>query len=84
MIDINTLISRADAYKQAAGISEDSTVSHRVFRDSKKLAALRQGADITVGRFNAAMRWFDLNFPQPAASAAQTQEQNHVETSDGC
>lgn len=22
--------------------------------------------------------------PQPAASAAQTQEQNHVETSDGC
>ncbi len=80
MIDILTLIARADAYKAAAGLYEDSTVSYRVFGDTKKLAALRNGPDITVGRFNAAMRWFDQNWPeiQPAASAAPTCESCHV------
>ncbi len=80
MIDISTLIARADAYKLAAGLSEDKTVSHRVFGDSKKLTSLRKGADITVGRFNAAMEWFDRNWPssQPAATAAQPQEHPHV------
>lgn len=62
MQQIAHLLSVADAYKAALGI-EDTTVSARVFNDSKKLTALRSGADITVGRFNAAMRWFDENWP---------------------
>ncbi|MEE2860864.1 MAG: hypothetical protein VYB46_08640 [Pseudomonadota bacterium] len=66
MIDMNSLIARADAYKVAAGVSEDTTVSHRVFGDTKKLSALRRGGDITVRRFNAAMAWFDQNWPAQA------------------
>lgn len=64
MMSIEALLARADAYKLAAGVDQDSTVSYRVFGDSKKLSALRSNADITVGRFNAAMRWFDENWPE--------------------
>lgn len=64
MASIAQLISIADAYKALTGIKDDSTVSHRVFRDSKKLGALRQGdADITVRRFNASLFWFRDNWP---------------------
>ncbi|ASY56463.1 hypothetical protein SS05631_c15270 [Sinorhizobium sp. CCBAU 05631] len=45
---------------------EEKTVSNRVFSDSKKLGAMRAGGDITVGRFNAAMRWFSVNWPEEA------------------
>ena len=65
MQQIAHLLSVADAYKAALGI-EDTTVSARVFNDSKKLASLRSGSDITVGRFNAAMRWFSTNWPDDA------------------
>lgn len=65
MIDIGHLLALADAYKSATGL-EDVTVSHRLFGDSKKLAALRTGSDITVGRFNGAMDWFSANWPANA------------------
>ena len=65
-MDVKTLINIADLYKAAEGIEADSTVSHRVFGDTKKLSALRAGADITVGRFNAAMAWFASNWPAGA------------------
>lgn len=90
MIDITALLRRADEYKRLSGIMQDKTVSYRVFGDSKKLESLRCGADITVRRFNAAIEWFDQNWPlaenppQPAASAAPTQEHSHENTSDGC
>ncbi|AZB70155.1 MULTISPECIES: hypothetical protein [Cereibacter] len=60
---IDDLLKQADAYKEAFGIDSDATVSYRVFGDSKKLSALRAGADITVSRFNAAMDWFEKNQP---------------------
>ena len=63
MQTVETLLARADAYKRAAGVDHDSPVSHRVFGDSKKLSALRSGADITLRRFNDAMSWFDENWP---------------------
>lgn len=66
MIEIIHLLSAADAFKKATGL-EDVTLSHRMFGDSKKLAALRSGeADITVGRFNASMIWLSENWPQDA------------------
>ncbi len=70
MIEIDALISRADAYKVASGIVDDTTVSYRVFGDTKKLTALRGGADITVRRFNAAMCWFDQNWPRETSEDA--------------
>lgn len=66
MADLNHLLTTADAYKAATGVPKDETVSSRAFGDSKKLSALRDGADITVGRFNATMRWFSLNWPSGA------------------
>lgn len=70
-MDINDLIARADEYKMAAGIVDDSTVSYRVFGDTKKLAAMRRGADITTRRFNAAMRWFDQNWPSSPSTTSE-------------
>lgn len=65
MNEISHLLSVADEYKAALQI-EDTTVSARVFDDSKKLGALRGGADITVGRFNSALIWFATNWPDGA------------------
>lgn len=80
MIDTATLIERADAYKAATGITEDTTVSHRVFGDTKKLGALRRGGDITVRRFNAAMAWFAANWPAPSNSNPEVS--HHDQPSD--
>jgi hypothetical protein len=63
MASTQHLIEIADAYKVAASIERDQTVSYRVFGDSAKLTALRTGADITVKRFNAALEWFAGNWP---------------------
>lgn len=63
MMNVNHLLAIADAYKAAAGVSADTTVSSRVFGDSKKLTSLRSGSDITVGRYNHAIMWFEANWP---------------------
>lgn len=65
MIDIAHLLAVADAFIEATSVKE-VTLSHRLFADSKKLTAMREGADITVGRFNAAFMWLDANWPQGA------------------
>ncbi|MDQ0996911.1 hypothetical protein QFZ34_002093 [Phyllobacterium ifriqiyense] len=65
MINIQHLLTVADAYREALCI-EDKTVSSRVFDDSKKLTALRSGSDLTVSRFNDALRWFSSNWPDDA------------------
>lgn len=65
MIEITHLLSVADAYRLATGV-EDTTVSYRVFGDTKKLGAMRAGADVTVGRFNDAMVWFSTHWPEGA------------------
>lgn len=64
MIDRFDLVRAADCYRGAAGGLSEKTLSYRMFRDSKKLAALRGSADITVGRFNAAMCWMAENWPE--------------------
>lgn len=65
MNEVAHLISIADEYVRATG-TKDVTVSFWVFNDSKKLAALRGGADITVGRYNAAIQWFSDHWPDDA------------------
>jgi len=65
MMNTAHILTLADAYKAALGL-EDKTVSSRVFDDSKKLTAIRTGSDLTVSRFNAAIRWFDENWPEDA------------------
>jgi hypothetical protein len=65
MLTIHHLIHLAAEYARLMGV-EEKTVSNRVFSDSKKLAAMRAGGDITVGRFNEALRWFSKNWPEGA------------------
>ena len=65
MLTHRHLLQLIDAYTEATNV-EDKTLSFRVFGDSKKVSALRGGADITVGRFNAAYRWFSDNWPDDA------------------
>ncbi len=65
MIQITHLLSLADAFQKAVPVT-DTTLSFRIFKDSKKLGALRGGSDITTGRFNDAIVWFDDNWPEDA------------------
>jgi hypothetical protein len=65
MFQITDLISVAEAYCLAKAIPE-TTLSARMFNDAKKLAALREGAGITVARFNAALIWLARNWPADA------------------
>jgi hypothetical protein len=54
-----------DAYERAIDASDTKT-SWRVFGDSKKVGALRSGADIQVKRAEAAFHWFSDNWPGAA------------------
>jgi hypothetical protein len=62
---IKSLLSVIDAYGMAGG-HPDTKTSWRVFGDSKKVAALRSGADIQVTRAEAALQWFADNWPDGA------------------
>lgn len=65
MISPEHIVRLATAYAEA----EDKplvTVSSRVFGDSKKLAAMAEGADITVRRYVHALQWFSDNWPSQA------------------
>ena len=66
MNGIEHLCELARLYGEAEGI-EPVTVSWRVFGDSKKLGAIQAGADIQLGRFEKAVRWFSDNWPAAAA-----------------
>lgn len=66
MMTSETLLSVADAYRDLVEIEKETTLSYRVFGDTKKLGGLRAGADITVSRFNLAMAWFAENWPDGA------------------
>lgn len=79
MIEITALLAVADAYKAATGLDRDTTVSHRVFGDTKKIESLRAGGDITVGRYNMAMAWFRTNWPDGVSRPAAL-EPFHPET----
>lgn len=60
---IETILALSRAYGAAEDI-EPKTVSWRVFRDSKKLAALESpNGDIQTRRADAALQWFSDNWP---------------------
>jgi hypothetical protein len=65
MLQIAHLLALADEYQRVDPI-EDKTLSGRIFGDQKKLAALRDGSDITTARFNASVQWFSDHWPDGA------------------
>lgn len=66
MIRTADLVHVADLFRAATGVERESTLSHRVFGDGKIINNLRNGSDITLGRFNAAMQWFAGHWPDGA------------------
>lgn len=62
---IESILTLADAFTKAENI-ELSTVSWRVFGDTKKLPAMRAGADIQVTRATKALQWFSDHWPNGA------------------
>ena len=65
MSAIDHLLVAARAYGQAEGL-DLTTVSWRLFQDSKKLGALVDGADIQTRRLERAMAWLSGNWPEGA------------------
>lgn len=65
MSGIDQLLAVARVYASVEGI-DLSTVSWRVFGDTKKLKAMEQGADIQVRRYEGAMTWFSAHWPKNA------------------
>lgn len=58
------LLSLVDEFSRASGGVADKTLSYRLFGDSKKVTALRVGGDITLSRYNDALRWLADNWPE--------------------
>lgn len=65
MLQITHLLALADEYQRVDRVA-DTTLSFRVFADSKKLAALRADGDMTTARFNLTVQWFSDNWPDGA------------------
>lgn len=63
MIEAKNIVTLSRIYADAHGISL-KTVSSRVFSDQKKIAAIENGKDITIGRFNDALLWFSEKWPE--------------------
>lgn len=65
MSAIDQLLSLCREYGRATGV-DTTTVSWRVFGDSKKLGAIIDGADIQTRRLERAVGWFSANWPESA------------------
>jgi len=65
MSAIDHLLRLSDSYRGATGIGQ-SALSWRMFGDTKKLRALREGADIQVKRLEKTLQWFSDNWPDGA------------------
>lgn len=68
MLTVTDLISIADEYRRIAGIERETTLSYRMFGDTKKLALLRSGgADVTMTRFRAGLDFLLEHWPEAAS-----------------
>jgi hypothetical protein len=65
MSAIDQLLRLTAEYERAAGV-DTVTASWRIFGDSKKLGALKDGKDIQVKRLEAALHWLSANWPADA------------------
>jgi hypothetical protein len=73
MITAQTLLKIIDQCLALTGLPE-TTLSYRIFEDTKKIADLRRGRDITLGRFGMAMRWLAANWPAGHALPEELQK----------
>lgn len=62
---IRRLLAVIDAFLEAEPLKE-TTLSFRIFNDSKTISLLRNGADITTGRMQSAIEWMSDRWPSDA------------------
>ncbi len=62
MMMTQQIVQLADRYSKHEGMAV-STLSMRLFCDSRKIDNLRDGKDLLTKRFEAAVRFFDQNWP---------------------
>ena len=62
---IENILTLSRAYAKAEKVSL-TTVSWRVFGDTKKLRVLQTGGDLRTKRAAAALQWFGDNWPEKA------------------
>lgn len=64
MLTVPNLIRIADRFRELADIPKETTLSHRMFGDSKKLRQLRdRSTDLTLSRFIGALSYLADNWP---------------------
>lgn len=63
MITEAELLRIVDAVAASTGLS-DTTLSSRIFDDSKRIAAIRGGSTITVRRMSDAVEYLCKNWPE--------------------
>lgn len=62
---IHQLLRLTREYERKANVGK-TTLSYRLFRDSKKLRAIEAGADLQTRRLEAALAWLSANWPAAA------------------
>jgi hypothetical protein len=65
MIDLADLFALFEEYCRVLDIPE-TTLSNRLYDESKKIALLRRGDGLTVKRFNHTVKYLHENWPQGA------------------
>lgn len=65
MSAIDHLIRLTDEYQRATGFTE-ATVSTHLFNDGKKLGAIKNGKDVSIRRFESAVRVLSDRWPESA------------------
>nr|WP_321456114.1 hypothetical protein [uncultured Cohaesibacter sp.] len=62
MMMTNHIVDLASTFSKHLGI-EVSALSRRLFKDSKKIQQLSNGHDLYTARYQAALAYFDTNWP---------------------
>ena len=62
MMMTDHIVSLADAFCRQNSISV-ATLSNRLFKDARKIDALRNGRDLVTARYQSALVYFDEHWP---------------------
>jgi hypothetical protein len=65
MLPISSFLIVVESYCRATKIAE-ATISTRVFNDGKRIAQIRDGADIGARRLDRAIGWLSEHWPKDA------------------
>lgn len=65
MTMIDSLLLLVETYAKATNLAE-ATISSRVMKDGKRIAAIRLGKDIGARRLGEAIQWFSDHWPANA------------------